>query len=278
MLDQSLARPSLRIDPGLRLAPRLSEFRAPPGPITVPAAPDHRLRLYKGAPSRGTCGRQSFVTRRGDLDLVPAGLAEEWCGEENTEALLVSLPSALVQRAAAELGRNEHTAIVARCLFRDERIEHIAWALDAEHNAGSPAGPLYTESLGLALAFHLLGAYASADSAPTARALSPNERQRVTRYIEDHIDQNLTLSTLAATLGMGPSHFKALFRRSLGLPVHEYVIQRRVERARTLLLQARLPAAEIALATGFSHQSHMARCMRRILGITPSALVRNAQA
>jgi AraC family transcriptional regulator len=62
---------------------------------------------------------------------------------------------------------------------------------------------------------------------------------------------------------------KTLFRATMGIPVHQYVIQRRVERARTLLTQNRLSIAEIALAAGFAHQSHMARHMHRTLGTPP---------
>jgi len=54
----------------------------------------------------------------------------------------------------------------------------------------------------------------------------------------------------------------------MGMPVHQYVVRRRVERARTLLLAGRLPLSQIALETGFSHQSHMTSCMKRILGVT----------
>jgi AraC family transcriptional regulator len=276
MLDELAPGSPPRLDPAPRLYPRVEDFNALPGPIIIPAAPDHRLRIHKGAPARGSCGRQAFTSSRGDIDLLPAGMAEDWLGEEPTEALLLTLPLAFFERAAVELGQDEHTDFSARCLLRDPRIEHIAWALDAERNAGGPGGMLYAESLGLALAAHLLAAYASPSASVRirARALSSNERRDITRYIEDHLDKSLTLFTLAAQLGMSASHFKAIFRRSMGVPVHEYVIQRRVERAKSLLLRADLPAAEVALATGFSHQSHMARCMRRILGVTPSVLVR----
>ncbi|KYF72421.1 hypothetical protein BE15_48030 [Sorangium cellulosum] len=54
--------------------------------------------------------------------------------------------------------------------------------------------------------------------------------------------------------------------------MHEYVVQRRVERARALLLRGDLPASQVAIEAGFAHQSHMARCMRRVLGVTPTAL------
>ena len=71
------------------------------------------------------------------------------------------------------------------------------------------------------------------------------------------------------------SHFKALFRQSLGLPVHQYVVRRRVDRARALLLEGQLPLCQIALESGFAHQSHMARWMRRLLAVTPTDVVRS---
>lgn len=277
MLDALAPPPPLRADRGACLSPRLEDFRVPAGPIRLPAAAEHRLRVHTGTPARGVCGRHAFVYTRGALDLVPAGASDEWCSDEPTDMLVITLPSVLVQRAAAELGRSEQ-GLDARCLFRDPRIEHIAWALDAARSSGG--GALYAESLGLALSYHLLSAYASSADGPTRdrRVFSPGERRRITEHVEAHLDQRLSLPALADTLGISSSHFKALFRRSLGLPVHEYVIQRRVERAKALLLEGELPAAEVALAAGFAHQSHMARCMRRVLGITPSALRRAARA
>jgi AraC family transcriptional regulator len=66
---------------------------------------------------------------------------------------------------------------------------------------------------------------------------------------------------------------KALFPQSLGLPVHQYVMRRRVERAKRLLLSGEAPISETALAAGFAHQSHMTQWMKRILGVTPRALI-----
>lgn len=56
------------------------------------------------------------------------------------------------------------------------------------------------------------------------------------------------------------------------MPVHGYVIERRVARARELLLAGRHTIAQVAIETGFTHQSHLARCMRRVLGVSPSQL------
>jgi AraC family transcriptional regulator len=79
---------------------------------------------------------------------------------------------------------------------------------------------------------------------------------------------------MAQVAAISVSHLKVLFRRTFGMPPHQYVIRRRVERARTLLYQGKMPLSQIALEAGFAHQSHMAQCMKRILGVTPAALIR----
>ncbi len=79
---------------------------------------------------------------------------------------------------------------------------------------------------------------------------------------------------MAAVAGVSASHLNKLFRISMGVPLHQYLIQRRVERAKTLLMQDGLSMAEIALAAGFAHQSHMARHVRRVLGVPPRAMKR----
>jgi AraC family transcriptional regulator len=212
---------------------------------------------------------------RGDLTLLPAGFSGAWVEEEPATSVVVELPHAFLRRAAEDLGRDaDRMGLEPRHQFRDSRIEHVAWALDAERRAGNPNGRLYTDSLGLALAVHLLGHY-TVPGEPRG-GLSPRQLKQLTDYIEDHLDQNLTLPRLARVVEVSASHLKAQFRRSMGVPVHQYVIQRRVERARALLLKRELAPSQVALDAGFSHQSHMARWMKRVLGVTPKALVRGA--
>lgn len=91
-------------------------------------------------------------------------------------------------------------------------------------------------------------------------------------YIEAHLDADLTLAELAGVAGFSPSHFKGLFRAATATPVHRFVQQRRVERARTRLLDGDASVTEVALETGFAHASHLARCMRRLLGSSPSQI------
>ncbi|PCC68426.1 transcriptional regulator, AraC family [Nannocystis exedens] len=257
------------------LAPRLALETFAAGLATLPACADHRVHVHVGRPARGECRNHRFVHTPGEIDVFPAGTADEWHQADVSTALVVSLTPALMRRAAEATGRDpDRFEVHMRHQIRDPQIEHIVRALDAERAAGHPGGPLFGESLGLALAVRLLGPV-TAPPAP-ARGLTPQQLRAVTAYIEEHLDRDLSLATLADVAGISASHFKTLFRRSLGLPVHTYVIHRRVDRARALLLRGRMAASQVALEVGFSHQSHMARCMRRVLGVTPTSLTRAA--
>jgi AraC family transcriptional regulator len=239
------------------------------------AQSDHHLKIHIGPPVEGGCRQHRFRYTRGDVDIYPAGASDVWHEEQSSTSLLVRVAPSLLRRAAEQMGLDpDRAGLEPRHQFRDPQIEHIAWALDAERAAGQPGGLLYAEGLGLALAVHLLGRYPA--SPPPTRTLSDRQLRRLTSYVEEHLDQDLSLDHLASVAHVSPSHLKTLFKRSTGLPVHEYVMQRRVERARLLLVRGDLPIAQVALEAGFAHQSHLARWMRRVLGVTPSAVLRGA--
>ena len=255
---------------------RVERLATLPGPAAWVPIADHRVKLHAGPPVRGTCRMRDFVTRRGEIDIVPAGMSDAWEEHDASSTLTLHLPHALLRRAAQEMRLPEGRAALApRHQFRDARIEHIAWALDADRLAGSPSGRLFADSLGVALAVHLLG-----HSAATARRepapLSPQQLRRVVEHIDAHVAADLSLARLAEVVGISASHLKTVFKRSTGVPVHQFVVQRRVERAVSLLRGGEMPASEVALEAGFAHQSHMARWMRRLLGVTPTRVSQGA--
>jgi AraC family transcriptional regulator len=110
-------------------------------------------------------------------------------------------------------------------------------------------------------------------AAPRQR-LAAQSLQRVTSYIESGLASELRLADLAAVAGLSVSHFATLFRASTGESVHQYVMRRRVERAQLLLLGGGMSVCAVAQETGFSHQSHLARWMRRLRGAAPAAFLR----
>ena len=264
-------------EPRPRIGLRVDLRVISPGVVELEALPDHRLMIHAGAPVRGACRFHHFTYTRGDVDILPAGLSDVWEPAGTSASLILQLSPSLLRRAAEDMGLDpDRAGLEPRHQFRDPQIEHIAWALDAERKAGYPGGLLYTESLGMGLAVHLLGHYPAPHNLP--RGLSRLRLRRVTEYIEEHLDQDLSLARLAGVAEVSASHLKTLFKRSTGLPVHEYVMQRRVERAKALLLRGGLPASQVALEASFAHQSHMARWMRRVLGVSPSSVVSNSRA
>src|SRR5258708_31768098 len=104
---------------------------------------------------------------------------------------------------------------------------------------------------------------------PSRGGLSPALARRICEYVESHLDQKISLDTLASMAGLSQHHFARAFRRSVGMPPHGYLLQRRLEHVEQLLRHTKLPLSEIALAVGYSDQSHLAQHFRRVTGVAP---------
>jgi transcriptional regulator GlxA family with amidase domain len=101
--------------------------------------------------------------------------------------------------------------------------------------------------------------------------LPPRALRRVREFIEERLEENISIQALASIAGLSMYHFARSFKQSEGMTPHEYVVQCRVRRAKDLLTETDLPLSEIALASGFSDQSHCARRFREHVGVTPSS-------
>jgi AraC family transcriptional regulator len=123
-------------------------------------------------------------------------------------------------------------------------------------------------------AAHVLGEIAGeypARSWMTARRL-----KLIDELIEARLDTKLTVHELAGVLKLSAGFFCRAFRTAIGQAPHDYIIDRRVARARTLLGNAALDLSAIAQASGFASHAHMTATFRRRLGVTPSALRKRA--
>ena len=105
---------------------------------------------------------------------------------------------------------------------------------------------------------------------PSRGGLSPLLRNRICDFIEEHIGEKISLGALSSMAGLSPYHFARAFQQSVGMPPHRYLLQRRVQHVEQMLRETQLPLAQIALAAGFSDQSHLTRHFRRLTGMLPS--------
>jgi len=237
----------------------------PEGRFDSPVDGRHVLCLHLGSPVPVTwhAGRfeRTGVRLHGQFCVVPGGSSTRWTLTAPATSLLLRLSPELMQ---------DHLDPAIH--IRDPQIERIGWMMQAEERDGHPSGRLFADSLATALGARLLALQGQPAAQEPARALPAWRLKQVIEYIEANLDQNLTLAELAVVAGFSMSHFKALFREAAGMPVHQFVLARRVERARLRIAEGRMSMTDIALEAGFSHPSHMARTLRRVLGLTPAQL------
>jgi AraC family transcriptional regulator len=259
----------------------VSTFAA--GLTEIAEMPHALVCMHLGASVEVRCTRGGTVRQgrevAGDLDIIPARTASYWELKQEGTALVMCVPDELLRAVALQLDRDPNDIEIAdRFQMRDPVIEHIGWTLKADIDSNLAGGRLLRDSLGVALAARLLQRHyrGSLPMREIRGGLSHTKLERVIAHIEDNLASKLSLPGIAEIAGMSVSHLKTLFRNSTGVPVYEYVLRRRVERAQLLLRSQRFSIAEIAVATGFAHQSHLARHMHRILGYTPSSLRRQS--
>jgi AraC family transcriptional regulator len=261
---------------------RLSMISDRPGLVEFPGTTAVLLSLHVGPSVTADCRRNGQrhvgTTIHGDLEIIPPNTPGTWELKSSDTALIVAMKLRLLQSIAEQSGADPaRLKITNRFQARDPQIEHIAWALKAEMESSFPSGRLYTDALATALAARVIRNHSSlARPARSPRAAMPARKLKVVlAYIEDNLGRDLSLSEIAQAAGVSTSHFKTLFRKAMGMPPHQYVIRRRVERAAAQLRTGDLPIGQIALENGFCHQSHLALHLRRVLGVTPQVIRNN---
>jgi len=251
----------------------------PPGSLEVPGLRNARISIHVGPPVHVFSSRAGYRHRgtavHGDIDIIPAQTPSYWEMGGRDTFLGLSISPEILDAVAQELGLDpRQVEIRNRFQTRDSQLENIAWALKAEVESGYPSGRIYFDSLAVSVAARLLRCHSSVSRDPKKLngRMSARRMKKVLCYIEENLGKGITLADVASVAGVSVSHFKTLFRDSVGLPLHQYLIRRRVERARDLIGEEKLSISEIAFETGFSHQSHLARHMRRVLGVSPRVL------
>ncbi len=114
----------------------------------------------------------------------------------------------------------------------------------------------------------------SAGAAPVqviAGGLAPWQIKRLKSHIDARITERLCLDDLSALVKLSTSYFSAAFKRSFGVPPHNYIVARRVEFAKRQILGGDVPLCRVALDCGLADQAHLTRVFRRVTGTTPSA-------
>ncbi|HWK64093.1 MAG TPA: helix-turn-helix domain-containing protein [Rhizobiaceae bacterium] len=243
-------------------------------------AKDQLIVLHRDGPVRidRLCGAVgSHVVPPGGLHLIPAGQGFGLQLASLLETVHVYIRNAVMEEVSSEMVEGDpcHVEIPPEILDSDlclhGLLEAAAGALD-DFGAGSE---LFSDHLARAIASHLVRRYSGRRLRPihsegaggplSAPVLAAIE------YMNDNIDQPISLYDIAKATNRSPSHIARLFRTELGQPPHRYLIRLRVEKARRLLEKTNGSIAEIAFECGFTHQEHLTRLFRREFSATPAA-------
>jgi AraC family transcriptional regulator len=241
----------------------------------------HRLRRHtvalhqEGANTHTTLqynGGSRVITGStlGQIMLIPAWHELEGLSDFPSRirhVLLLLDPDALSQQEYED-APSAMVELPYRLDLADGVIANRMRSLQTELDHPGLMGRLYVESLSNEIAVRIVRSHARTPE--PARGGLPSRRLRVVQdYIEANLETEISLTDLATISGLTSTYFCRAFSKSVGLPAHQYVIHRRVERAKALLAERELPICQIALAVGFSNQSHLTMHFRRIVGTTP---------
>jgi AraC family transcriptional regulator len=262
---------------------KIEHYRVAPGEVPVHTHRLHEVFVpFQGAVTIDGRDPQGVTSRRrtvGEISVMPAGFSFSAHWEEELEYLAVNLTDDYLRRATIDFEANRNARITLACGPRDPLVRSIAQALAEELDTDQPAGRLYAESLVNALAVHLMRHYSTDALVPDLQfgGLPAHRLRRVTDFIEANLDHDLELAEIAEAAELSPYHFARSFKQTTGVTPIQFLMQRRIERAKQLLAGSELPLAEIALSVGFKNQSHFSTLFRKFTEITPKAW-RNAYA
>jgi len=252
-------------------------FREAPLRATEPAIGHPSLIYHIAAPtevSRAVDGESSerAVIGPGRICLTPGDASAYWQHSGNPEILQLYLRGSIYDATTEELFGSP-ARLTPRFAVVDPLLEQLAIAVLTALKDGGAEDRLYIETIAQLIGVHLARAHSSRSRARQPAppdGLTPARIRRLLDYIEQHLGEDLSLEAMAAEVNLSPIYLARAFRSTVGEPPHQYVVRRRVEHARRLLAGTALSITEIALAVGFSSQSHLSNWFRRLVGVSPA--------
>jgi AraC family transcriptional regulator len=256
-----------------------------------------RFQSSEGLPevARPVVGERGYIVA---LQLTPIPFIEQFLGRKKVSSgyyPIGAVSAIAVQEEPAVLLPNPFDALVVYTTqdVLDEvaydhqapRVEQFVWPHGAfdpvVHHLGQTllpalehphhASKIFLDHVLQALYCHFVCSYSGVTVASTQfrGGLSPWQMRKASEFLEAHLDGNVGLRQVAEACELSVSHFARAFKKSFRKPPHNWLTERRVDRARDLMMNSRLSLANIATRCGFADQSALNRSFKRIHGVSP---------
>jgi AraC family transcriptional regulator len=257
----------------------LQQFQLPAWEIPELACSQHTIVII--TPDRlldvdfSTAGKKRALrfdrTHHDCISLIPAYLPNRSSWQQEAIFTVCHLEPNFIARVAHEAIDPDRVELQLRLQIPDPLIWQICSSLNQILATAATKSCFYAESMATAIAVQLIQFYATRqhslreypDGLPKAKL------KQAIEYINEHLSEDISLGKIATELDISNYYLCKLFKQSLGLTPHAYLVQQRVERSIALLERRESRIIDIALACGFANPSHFARCFRRQMGISP---------
>ncbi|MFM0054453.1 AraC family transcriptional regulator [Paraburkholderia phytofirmans] len=194
--------------------------------------------------------------------------------KKQVEAIHIYVPASEVLRIYTELHRQSDATefqLIDPAFSADPIMGKLAWTLLETNGLRSPFSRLYCESLAMAVLARAMEFKDGELAVVGSRSgLLPWRLRRCIEYIEDNLGAALTLNDIAEHAGLSRMHFAAQFKQTTGLSPHAYLMNKRLEMAKAMLLEEEVPIVQIAFSVGFRSQAHFTSVFRKVTGTTPA--------
>jgi AraC family transcriptional regulator len=202
-----------------------------------------------------------------DVLIIPTGQPHAVDWRNPADIVSLQLSERFIQRATGLA----HLRLPDALTIRDPFVSNSAAAIrsSADDDAINPA---FAEAMATVIAHRIrLGAGSNQHVHERRRAgeLSPGQASRILDFLDSRLDESISLHDLAQQAGLTKWHFMRRFNTTYGTSPHSFITDRRMSRAKRLLLSSDLPIVQIALEVGMTH-SHFSRTFLKRVGVSPS--------
>jgi AraC family transcriptional regulator len=217
----------------------------------------------------GRTGRVPSVL--GNMMLLPAGTRDSVIWHGGTQRVVTAIEPALLKDVATQMELKGLCEFDLCWAFQDEQLGSLLKEMRRETKAGWPMGGLYGDLLGMALSVVLIRKYGKLSNyIPNLKGgLSRHHMKLVMAYIDENLERDIRLQELAGLTALSQFHFARSFRETSGDTPYQYILQRRIQRAKHLLMKTNTSIADVAKVTGFSNSSQFARMFKKMVGQAP---------
>ncbi|MCB8883691.1 helix-turn-helix transcriptional regulator [Acidisoma cellulosilytica] len=215
---------------------------------------------------------QSVVQSPGEAYLFDLNASNQISLDGEFDSIRFYITQAGIDQMAEDKGNCRIGGLHAKSFGQADQILHrLAMVMIPAIEKSSEVTTAFVEYMGLAFYDHVAHTYGGAQSSdPLASGLGHWHLGRACEFIESNLAGDLSIAALATECGMSMSHFTRAFHMETGMTPHQWIIHRRLSRAKILMQNADLSLSDIACACGFADQSHLGRHFVRATKLTPA--------